>query len=182
MKRLIDLLVLASTGTLLIILASVLFPQNRLGVEVLPTPNVQGISSINVASSYVNEFAKVSRVIDGDTIVLSDGRHVRLIGIDTPEVTNGNSDCFGIEAKNYLSKLLTEQQVGLEKDVSETDKYGRLLRYVYLDDEFVNNLMVQGGFAKVATYPPDVKYQQRFLESERYARGNNLGLWGKCLE
>lgn len=68
--------------------------------------------------------------------------------------------------------------VRLEKDISEVDKYGRLLRYVYVEDLFVNKYLVEQGYAKVATYPPDVKYSQLFLEVEQTARKNNLGLWG----
>ena len=68
--------------------------------------------------------------------------------------------------------------MGLEKDVSETDKYGRLLRYVWLGGQMVNALLVQDGYAQVSTYPPDVKYQELFLALQREARDAGRGLWG----
>jgi len=76
--------------------------------------------------------------------------------------------------------IVNYQTVELEKDISETDKYGRLLRYVHLGGVLVNDEMLREGFASVSTYPPDVKYQKMFLESEKYARENDLGLWKNC--
>jgi micrococcal nuclease len=70
--------------------------------------------------------------------------------------------------------------VRLEKDVSETDKYGRLLRFVYVDNIFVNNELTNGGFTKVMTVSPDIKYKDQFLKSENYAKENKLGLWSSC--
>lgn len=69
--------------------------------------------------------------------------------------------------------------VRLEKDVSETDKYGRLLRYVYIDNDFINLRLVAEGYANVVTYPPDLKYSKQFLQAEQGARKSNLGLWNK---
>ena len=115
----------------------------------------------------------VKEVIDGDTIVLSNGRRVRLIGINTPE----HGMYFSDEAKEILEAMVLGRKVVLEKDISEVDKYGRLLRYVYVHDLFVNLEMVERGFANTYTCPPDVKYTEEFLEAEREARSNNLGLW-----
>lgn len=127
------------------------------------------------------EFLKVTRVVDGDTIDVEGGKRIRLIGIDTPEINRtGATACFGIEAKDYAEKLLNGQMVKLEKDVSEVDRYNRLLRYVYLGDIMINDKLVRDGYARVYTYPPDVKYNDKFLESERFARENSLGLWTKC--
>ncbi|MDP1710295.1 MAG: thermonuclease family protein [bacterium] len=149
-----------------------------------PAPAVESAStqgSQDAPNSPLVESHKVQRVIDGDTIELFDGRKVRLIGIDTPELNkSGSSGCFGREAYDYADKLLTGQMVKLEKDISETDRYGRLLRFVYLDDAFINDKLVRDGYARVYTYPPDVKYQDKFKESEKYARDSNLGLWSKC--
>lgn len=126
----------------------------------------------------------VSRVVDGDTIVINTGEKVRLIGINTPETVDPRASvqCFGKEASDYAKNLLTGSVVTLEKDISDKDKYGRLLRYVYKDGQLVNELLVHEGFARVATYPPDVKYQQKFQEAEKFARTHNLGLWNKCLD
>lgn len=115
----------------------------------------------------------VSRIIDGDTIELSTGQKVRLIGIDTPE----SGQPYFQEAKEALSSLILNKKVTMEKDVSETDKYGRLLRYIYLDDLFINEEMVRRGFARVYTYPPDVKYTDLFKQAEAQARTNQIGLW-----
>lgn len=82
----------------------------------------------------------VRRVVDGDTIELSTGQRLRYIGIDTPE-TNGG--CFSLEAKLANEQLVLNKPVRLEKDVSETDRYGRLLRYVWVGETFVNDQLVR---------------------------------------
>ncbi len=124
----------------------------------------------------------ITRVIDGDTIELENGQRVRYIGIDTPETVDPRRSvqCFGKEASEFNKKLVEGKLVRLEKDVSETDKFGRLLRYVYVNDLFINDYLVRQGYAHVSTFPPDVKYQQQFLEAEREARENNRGLWSGC--
>ncbi len=125
---------------------------------------------------------KVVRIIDGDTFEIEGGIKVRLIGVDTPEMKNKNKtiDCFAQEAKQKMEKLLNGREVVLEKDVSETDRYGRLLRYVYLGDEMINDTLVRDGYAKIATFPPDVKFKDQFLASERLAREAKSGLWSAC--
>ena len=126
----------------------------------------------------------VTRVIDGDTIELSDGGKVRYIGIDTPEAGSKN-ECFALEAKKKNEELVLGKNVSLEKDISETDKYQRLLRYVYIGEGenkiMVNEALVKEGFANVLTYPPDVKFKDLFLISEKSARDSKLGLWSKCV-
>jgi micrococcal nuclease len=124
----------------------------------------------------------VTRVIDGDTIEIEGGKKVRYLGIDTPETVDPRKpvQCFGIEASNENKKLVLGKRVKLEKDISETDKYGRLLRYVYVDDIFVNDYLVRNGYAYAVTFPPDVKYQQQFLEAQKEARENKRGLWSAC--
>lgn len=130
----------------------------------------------------VQSTEKVTRVIDGDTFEIQGGIKVRLIGVDTPEMKNQNKtiDCFAAEATQKTRSLLTGKEVILEKDISDTDKYGRLLRYVYLGGEMVNDLLVRDGFAKIATFPPDIKNAKIFLASEKIARENNAGLWSAC--
>jgi len=127
--------------------------------------------------------AEVVRVIDGDTIEVDiDGNlyKVRYIGIDTPETVHPTKgeEPYGIEASNKNKELVGGKTIRLEKDVSETDKYGRLLRYVYVDDLFVNAELVRLGYAQVSTYPPDVRYQDYFLQLQREAREASRGLWG----
>ena len=111
----------------------------------------------------------VTRVIDGDTIIIEGGYRVRYIGIDTPEI-HPEVEAFGIQAWQANRRLVEGKQVRLERDVSETDKYGRLLRYVYVDDILVNAELVRQGLAQVKAYPPDTKYQDYLEEMEAEAR------------
>lgn len=124
----------------------------------------------------------VKRVIDGDTIELEGGQRVRYIGINTPETSDPRKgrECFGQEAKEENKKLVEGKKVRLEKDISETDQYHRLLRYIYIQDLFVNEYLVTEGFARVSTFPPDVKFQTVFQKAERKAREQNKGLWSGC--
>jgi micrococcal nuclease len=128
--------------------------------------------------------ATVARIIDGDTIELNDGRKLRYIGIDTPETVHPTKgvECFGVQASQKNSQLVLGKEVILEKDVSETDRYGRLLRYVYLASEsgqvFVNHELVKTGYAQASSYPPDIKYQDQLRAAEAEAMENQLGLWG----
>lgn len=118
----------------------------------------------------------VTRIVDGDTIEVSlDGQThiVRYIGIDTPEAYE---DLYAQAAvMNYA--LVFNQQVILIKDVSETDRYGRLLRYVLVNDTFVNYEMVKQGYARAYTYPPDVACAEMFASAEQQARQAQMGLW-----
>lgn len=134
------------------------------------TPTPQGSATLRV----------VERVFDGDTIEIEGGQKVRYIGIDAAEIYPKRL-CFSDEALTKNKELVSGKVVRLEKDVSETDKYGRLLRYVYVGDLFVNNELTKGGYTKVMTVPPDVKYKDLFLESEKYAKENNLGFWKECV-
>ena len=128
--------------------------------------------------------AQVVAVIDGDTIKVNIGGEVytvRYIGIDTPETVHPSKpvEWMGREASAANEELVGGQTVYLEKDVSETDRYGRLLRYVFLaDGTFVNAELVRLGYAQVSTYPPDVRYQELFLEMQEEAREAGRGLWG----
>ncbi len=157
-----------------------------------PTPRSPQLASSTVASinpsAAPGVAAQVVEVVDGDTLkVVINGRRetVRLISIDTPETKDPNEPvgCYGPEASAF-TKAKVPQQVYLEQDVSETDRYGRLLRYVWLFDNgsyrMLNELLVQEGYAQVSTYPPDVRYQHLFLQRQREAREANAGLWGAC--
>lgn len=116
------------------------------------------LGSIGCPQDTVTE-GYVTEVIDGDTIEVRAGHRsytVRYIGIDTPELGQAG----GIEAKQANAGLVLGKVVELEKDVSESDRYGRLLRYVWVDGEMVNALLVRMGYARVAIYPPDTKYEK----------------------
>lgn len=129
----------------------------------------------------------VTEVVDGDTIKIEGNLTIRLLGIDTPETKDPRKSvqCFGKEASNKLKNLIEGKVVILEKDVTETDKYKRLLRYVYLPLDggnllFVNDYLVREGFARALTYPPDVKYTEQFLDAQGWAKEEKRGLWGRC--
>jgi micrococcal nuclease len=131
----------------------------------------------------------VTSVVDGDTIKLKSGATVRYIGIDTPETRHPTRgiECFGTEAAAYNRSLVEGKRVRLEKDVSETDRYGRLLRYVYVLPEAsdgavveVNEHLIANGYAYASSYPPDVAHDTRLALAERTARERGLGLWTAC--
>jgi micrococcal nuclease len=145
---------------------------------------VSNITGIQTIGQDTKETAYCSKVVDGDTIVVKiglDEYKVRYIGIDTPETVDPNRPVgyFGKEASQKNTELVLGRDVRLEKDVSDTDKYGRLLRYVYVGDVMINKELLRLGYAKVATYPPDVKYVTVFLNAEREARDNGRGLWSE---
>lgn len=133
----------------------------------------------------------VLRVIDGDTIevdIAGTPTSVRYIGIDTPETVHPTrgEEPFGREASNANKRMVEGRTVLLVKDVSETDRYGRLLRYVFVEEStglvFVNLELVRQGFAHASSYPPDVAHQSEFADAERQAREVGLGLWGQTEE
>lgn len=145
-----------------------------------PSPSPAGHSAL--------PSALVTRVIDGDTIEVSIGGQtytLRYIGIDTPETVDPRRpvECMGKEASQRNRELAEGQTITLEKDISETDRYGRLLRYVWLGDpsaggRMVNSALVEEGFAEASAYPPDVKYADLFTSLELQAREAGRGLWG----
>lgn len=138
----------------------------------------------HVESDLTEDKLTVTRIVDGDTIELSNGKKVRYIGIDTPESVAPNTEveCFGKEATVKNTDLVLNKEVTLVKDISETDQYGRLLRYVYVDDKFINDILVRDGYANASSYPPDIKYQDQFRQAEDEARTNNRGLWNECVK
>lgn len=129
----------------------------------------------------------VTRVVDADTIELDTGAKVRYIGIDTPETKHPTKEveCYGVIASEKNKQLVEGKEVRLEKDVSQADRYGRLLRYVYVlgndgvTEIFVNEYLVREGFALASSYPPDVKHQDLFSSAQELARQQNKGLWGE---
>lgn len=127
----------------------------------------------------------VTKVSDGDTFWVThpSGKKekIRLIGINTPEARNtGRTEVeyFGKEASAYAKQLLLNKQVRLEFDVQKYDRYKRTLAYVYLPSgTMVNALLVKEGYARAATYPPNVRYQETFQNLEKEARRAKRGLW-----
>jgi micrococcal nuclease len=141
------------------------------------------------------ESCYVSRVVDGDTLKLSDNERVRLIGVDTPEVhysdkllrdakSSGKDaaaiQAMGKKASDFTKSLVSDKKVRLEFDVKPRDRYGRLLAYVYLEDgTFVNARIIEEGYGKIMTIRPNVKYSDLFLRLQNEARDKHKGLWGE---
>ena len=130
---------------------------------------------------------KVARVIDGDTFVLSDSQHVRMLGIDTPELAHLS---YPAEAYSDSAKILTEQLIDgkiikLTFDGKSFDIFGRLLAYVWLtdingkDSVFVQAELLKKGYARISYYPKGMRYYEIFYNLRRTAMKNNLGIWNK---
>ena len=133
-----------------------------------------------------NTWYKVSKITDGDTFYVttssSEKYKIRLIGIDAPETRNvgvkARKEYFGTEAKIFVTQLLKNKKVKLTFDVQKTDRYGRVLAYVYLENGiFLNQYLVEKGYAVVSTFPPNVKFVEVFTKAEKSARNKKLGLW-----
>ncbi len=161
--RLLSLIVLL----LILILASACNSETGTPVQVSPKDREQVL---------------VVHVIDGDTIEIEGGQHVRYIGIDTPEVEGPytSNECFGSEASEKNRELVEGKHVWMESDKENKDQYGRLLRYVYIDDIMVNAELIRLGYARAVSYPPNTKYHELFLKLEREAAQSGTGLWGAC--
>lgn len=129
-----------------------------------------------------NDTVTVTNIVDGDTFDISpalDGvDRVRIIGVDTPETSFG-AEPLGYEATAFAESLLLAREVTLEFDVERIDPYDRLLAYVYLTNgTMFNEEITREGYAQVATFPPNVKYQEQFLAAQQEARDAGRGLWG----
>lgn len=163
-----------------------IFLLTRTQIKNIPGVNVINTSNVQNTPAQTSSLYQVTRVIDGDTIeVTINGtvEKVRLIGIDTPEVVDPRRpvQCFGIEASNHAKQILTGKQVMLVSDPTQSnrDKYGRLLRYVFLPDGTnFNKMMIEQGYAFEYTYHSNpYMYQSEFQQAQRDARENNRGLW-----
>ena len=127
------------------------------------------------------EKALVKRVIDGDTIEIDTGQKVRYILVDTPELSEGA--CFADEANKFNEDLVLQHEVTLEYDQSCTDKYGRLLAYVYVGNLCVNEEIIKQGYGCVYFIPPDGEARvDEYRKLEQKAISSGAGLWGVCEE
>lgn len=147
-----------------------------------PPPTVPDPPAVVLAEG---DDTTVESVVDGDTIVVASGTRVRLIGVDTPETKDPRKpvQCFGVEASAQTSSLLEPgAPVRLVYDVERLDRFGRTLAYVYrqTDGLFVNAALVAGGYALVATFPPNVAHVEEFTALARTAREEGRGLWSAC--
>ena len=134
---------------------------------------ILAVNFLLLACQGESNIVKVIQIIDGDTIIIEGGHHVRYIGIDAPE----QNESGYLEAKYKNKELVEGKKVRLEKDTSNKDRYGRLLRYVYINDTFVNGEIVKHGYAYARAYSPDTKYQVYLEAMENEARQKKRGIW-----
>lgn len=133
------------------------------------------------------EIVLVVRVVDGDTVELEDGRRVRYIGVDTPEIAHSlgeDDDCFGPEAMDYNALLVAGRQVALEYDEEPEDHYGRTLAWVWLlvgdSERLVSEELVRKGYGTVLIIPPNGRYAERLEAAQAAAQADGAGLWSSC--
>ena len=137
--------------------------------------NVKPLSS-EASKCQANEIAVVTKVVDGDTVVVEGGYHVRLLGIDADEK---NYPCYGA-AKTRLEELVLQKQVRLEKDITDVDQYGRCLRTIFLADQNIDAKLVREGLASARFYEPDVQYRSQIQTAQKEAIENKMGCkWSK---
>jgi micrococcal nuclease len=123
----------------------------------------------------------VSRVVDGDTVVLQSGERVRYLLVDTPESTGGKRECFGAESRDFNRSLVEGRVVGLRYGEACTDRYGRLLAYVTVEGREVNALLAERGYACVLYIAPAGESRRsEFQALESSARRAGRGMWGSC--
>ena len=125
------------------------------------------------------EAATVSRVIDGDTVELESGERIRYLGIDTPE-TLGEPECGSAEATELNERLVQGRRVTLLKGPEESDRFGRLLRYVFVEGVFVNAELVWQGLARPQSFLPDEQFRQVLVQLGVGAQQAGRGSWSAC--
>ena len=169
-KRLIGFLLLAFVVLLVVALGGY-YASKQNWIPLPPTDD-----AVVMATAAVVEY-----VHDGDTLFLEDGRKVRLLGINTPEIGD-DRECYGEEATAALRALLPEgTEVLVASDIEPLDQYGRSLLFVYTDGGLNVNLeMIAKGAATVEMYEPNVLLRDQLYAAERAARDAGLGLWGVC--
>ncbi|MVQ39773.1 thermonuclease family protein [Paenibacillus anseongensis] len=155
-------------------------------VVVSPSPSASTTPASVPADSKMIP-AKIVRVVDGDTMKVSfqeSGKvkeeTIRLLLVDTPESVAPDKPVqpFALEASKFAKDTLTDKDVRLELDVSERDKYGRLLCYLYIGDKMFNEMLLENGYARVAyIYPPNVKYVDKFREIQKAAQLKGVNIW-----
>lgn len=125
----------------------------------------------------------VEHVYDGDTVRLADGRKVRLLGINAPEVEGRTktAEAGGEAAKRWLTEALKNRRVRLVRDVEKKDKYGRTLAYVFTEQKRnINLALVEAGLAVVSIFPPNLQYAEALTAAQAEAEAAGRGIWGRA--
>ncbi len=139
-----------------------------------------GARQLEILSSPSRQFHQIARVYDGDTIVLENGKHVRLLGLNTPEIGGYQNDeePGGVAAKKWLQAELRDDRVLLEFDQIRQDKYKRLLAHVFLPNgKHINLAILENGLATVSIIPPNGRYADQLVQAQQYAEKQKLGIW-----
>lgn len=167
------------TASFLILIVSFLLEEKQIKeeLELIFKPQQQNTSTYMQSE----EWHTVIKVADGDTFTIESGEKIRLIGVDTPESVHPDKSKnteFGKVVSGFAKEQLLDRKVRLEFDVTKTDKYNRVLAYVYLEDgTFYNELLLQKGYARVMTVQPNVAKQEVFLREESKAKDAGIGIW-----
>jgi endonuclease YncB( thermonuclease family) len=138
--------------------------------------NAQSLSIKFPSNAY-----KIKKIVDGDTLWLENGQKIRLLGINTPEISRRDkiAEAGGVAAKKWLIKKLSNRRVKLVYDVEKKDAYNRTLAYIFSDQgENINVKLVEKGLATLNIYPPNLKYLTVLIQAQRQARRKKLGIWG----
>jgi len=173
-------------------LALLLFTQCLYAIEVFQWTDAQGqhhysdkkqenATVYKLTESY--SYYKVKKVYDGDTILLTDGRKIRLLGINTPEIEHSNqtAQAGGNAARKWLTQQLLGTKIRLEFDQEKRDKYKRHLAHIFTEQGIhINRELVRLGFASTSIFPPNLKYVTDFLVVEQTAEAKHLGIWGSA--
>ncbi|MGR8978955.1 MAG: thermonuclease family protein [Gammaproteobacteria bacterium] len=181
-RKIIKLLIIVSAGLFAFLVNADIYSwQDKDGSRHYtgrPQPNAV---KVDIKSGY--DYYRVKKVYDGDTLVLEDGRKIRLLGVNAPEVEHKDkpADAGGEEAKRWLAGKLQSAKIRLETDVEKFDKYGRTLAHVFTDkNEHINLQLVEKGFAAVSLFPPNLLYAERLINAGKRAESARSGIWSKA--
>ncbi len=148
----------------------------------LPTATIAG----GCSAVAIDEYLRVENVHDGDTLRLSDGQKVRLVGVNTPELAHGKTpaEFYGVEARDALRRLLkSEPHIGVQYGRERHDRHGRTLAHLYLGDgRSVQQWLLENGYAMAIVFPPNLHHLDCYRQAEERARAAQRGLWRKMGE
>lgn len=151
--------------------------QGRVTYSDTPSANAQ---PVKITGQPSRQLYQVTRVYDGDTIILEGRKQVRLLGVNTPEIESRHrsEEPGGVAAKKWLQNQLRDNQVYLEFDQVKRDKYKRLLAHVFLPNgKHVNLALMESGLATISIIPPNGRYSDKLIQAQQYAEKQKLGIW-----